>query len=188
MHSLFVKNMVCNRCVLVVQQELDKLNLHPAQVSLGEVQLDSAPEPEVLKVLAKRLQALGFELLNDRRKLEIQQVKKLIIQKVQGGEIEEHFVLSEFLRAAMQKEYGSVSRLFSEVEGTTIEQYFILQKIEKIKEWLVYGELTLSEIAWKLGYSSVAHLSSQFKKVTGLPPSHFRHLGAAHRKSIDDVQ
>ncbi len=110
-----------------------------------------------------------------------------MIEKVQSGDIQEHFSLSEFLAQALNKEYTRLSRLFSEVEGITIEQFYIRQKTEKVKEWLVYDELTLSEIAWKLGYSSVAHLSSQFKKITGLTPSHFKTLGAKNRKSLDQI-
>jgi AraC-like DNA-binding protein len=106
---------------------------------------------------------------------------------VQSGEIEEHFSLSQFLTHKLNKEYTQISRLFSEVEGITLEQFFILQKIEKVKEWLVYDELSLSEISYKLGYSSVAHLSAQFKKITGLTPSHFKKLGGTHRKSLDQI-
>lgn len=187
MTKLFIKNMVCNRCILVVRQELERSGLHPATVSLGEVELGGAPEPRRLAQLAQGLQTHGFELLNDKKQRQIEKIKNGIIQKVQGGDIGEHFRISDFLSAALNKEYSQISRLFSEVEGTTIEQYFILQKLEKVKEWLVYDELTLSEIAWKLGYSSVAHLSAQFKKVTGLAPSHFKNLGSAQRRSLDDL-
>jgi AraC family transcriptional regulator len=115
-------------------------------------------------------------------------VKTFLIEKVQSGNIEEHFPLSDFLSKKLHKEYSRISRLFSEVEGITIEQFFILQKIEKVKEWLVYEEETLSEIAWKLGYSSVAHLSAQFKKVTGLTPSIFKKPGLHNRKSLDEIK
>jgi AraC family transcriptional regulator len=183
---LYVKNMVCQRCVLVVKQELEKLKLQPLQVVLGEVDLAKAPTDNQLSQLNRQLTALGFELLDDQKKKQIEAVKNLIIQKVQEGKIEEHFGLSKFLTKALHKDYTSITRLFSEVEGITIEQFFILQKIEKVKEWLIYNELTLSEITWKLGYSSVAHLSAQFKKVTGLTPSAFKQMGGK-RKSIDKL-
>ncbi len=107
---------------------------------------------------------------------------------MQSGEVEEHFSISDFLSRALSKEYSYVSRLFSEVEGITIEQFFILQKIEKVKEWLAYGELNLGEISYRLGYSSLAHLSAQFKKVTGLTTSHFKRIGSLHRHSLDKVR
>lgn len=184
----YIKNMVCNRCVLVVQQELDKLKLLPAMVSMGEVELSKPATEKQLSDLNKRLNELGFELLDNQRQKQIERIKSQLIKKVQTGEIEEHFSITEYLTKAINKDYSHISRLFSEVEGITIEQFFILQKIEKVKELLVYGELTLSEISYKLGYSSVAHLSAQFKKVTGLTPSHFKKLGGSLRHSLDKVK
>lgn len=178
--------MVCNRCVLVVRQELEKLHLHPTQVTLGEVTLEEAPTDKQMIQLKERLHVLGFEVLDDRKRQHIEKIKKLIIGKVQSHEVEDHFSLSEYLGKSMGKDYSYFSRLFSAVEGTTIEQYFILQKLEKVKEWLIYDELTLSEIAWRLGYSSVAHLSAQFKKITGLTPRQFKEIGG-HRNSLDKV-
>ena len=154
---------------------------------MGEVELQKPLTDRQMQELNKRLKEVGFELLDDQKQKQIERIKGLLIEKIQSGEIEEHFVLSDFLSNKLNKEYSQLSRLFSEVEGTTIEQFFILQKIEKVKEWLAYNELTLSEIAWKLGYSSVAHLSSQFKKVTGLNPSHFKKMGENHRKSLDNI-
>ncbi len=178
--------MVCNRCITAVNQELEKLQLHPLHVSLGEVELANDPTEKQLIQLSGRLNELGFELLDNQKQKQIEKIKTLIIKKVQQGEIEEHFSLGEFLNTALRKDYSSISRLFSEVEGITIEQFFILQKIEKVKEWLTYEELNLTEISYRLGYSSVAHLSAQFKKVTGLTPSHFKNLGGK-RKSLDKV-
>jgi len=178
--------MVCNRCILVVRQELEKAGLVPLQVSLGEVELAEQPGEKQLSALTGRLEELGFELLDDKKQKQIETVKNLIIQKVQQGDIEEHFSMSQYLSASLNKDYAYITRLFSEVEGVTIEHFFILQKIEKVKEWLIYDEWTLSEIAWKLGYSSVAHLSAQFKKTTGLTPSDFKKMGG-RRKSIDSV-
>ncbi len=185
--KLYIKNMVCNRCVLVVKQELEKLKLLPALVSMGEVELSKPATGKQLTRLTKRLNELGFELLDDQKQKQIEKIKSLLIKKVQTGEIEEHFGITEYLIKAINKDYSYTSRLFSEVEGITIEHFFILLKIEKVKELLVYGELNLSEISYILGYSSVAHLSGQFKKVTGLTPGHFKKLGGAHRHSLDKV-
>lgn len=179
--------MVCNRCIMVVRQEFEKRGIIPNEVNMGEVILKNVPTKSQLENINTHLQELGFEILDNRRQKQIENVKKLLIVQVQSGEVPEHFSLGEFLSKKMSKDYTQISRLFSEVEGITIEQFFILQKIEKVKEWLTYDELTLSEIAWKLGYSSVAHLSSQFKKVTGLTPSDFKKLGGKHRKSLDQI-
>ena len=186
MAKIYIKNMVCNRCVLVVKQELEKLNLESLQIALGEVDFLEPPSEKELGQLNQRLAAVGFELLDNEKQKQIEVIKNLLIQKVQQGKIEEHFSLSEFLSKSLNKDYTVITRLFSEVESITIEHFFILQKIEKVKEWLKYDEFTLSEIAWKLGYSSVAHLSSQFKKITGLTPTNFKNLGGK-RKSIDNV-
>lgn len=184
---LYIKNMVCTRCILVVRQELERVGLTPVQVNLGEAELAAMPGTRQISQLSQRLEELGFELLDDRRKKEIERIKNLLTKKVQEGALEEHFVISVYLGEAIRKDYPALSRLFSEVEGITIEQYFILQKIEKVKEWLAYGELTLSEIAWKLGYSSVAHLSAQFRKVTGMTPSAFKKGGGRRRVPLDKI-
>lgn len=183
--KLFIRNMVCNRCITAVTGAFRIHGLHPGEVHLGEVVLTTEPQPMQLEALRKSLEDLGFGILDDKRQREIEAIKGSLLALVQGGNIEEHFSISGFLSQKLFKDYGSSSRLFSEVEGITIEQFFILQKIEKVKEWLAYNELSLSEIAWKLGYSSVAHLSAQFKKVTGMTPSAFKKLGPRLRKPID---
>lgn len=183
---LYIKNMVCNRCVLVVKQELEKVGMHASQVNLGEVILTKQPTKKQLTDFKEHLTVVGFELLDDQKQQLIEQIKTLIIEKVQK-EVEEHFSISEFLAQKLHKDYGSVSRLFSEVEAVTVEQFFILQKIEKVKELLTYDELTLSQIAWRLGYSSVAHLSAQFKKVTGFTPTIFKANHFNGRNSIDSL-
>lgn len=180
--------MVCNRCIMVVRQEFEKAGLKPLDVKMGEVELSREPTESQMKKINSSLKELGFEILDNQRQKLIERIKNLLIEKIQTGELEEHFTLSELLSKELNKEYSQISRLFSEVEGITIEQFFILQKIEKVKEWIAYDELTLSEIAWKLGYSSVAHLSGQFKKITGLTPSDFKKTGISHRKSLDQVQ
>ncbi len=187
MDKLFVKNMVCNRCISVVRQEFEKAGLKPIDVKLGEIELAQPLSADQLQQVGAALRGHGFEILDDQKQKLIERVKNVLIEKIQSGEIEEHFIISEYLANILHKEYSQVSRLFSEVEGLTLEQFFILQKIEKVKEWLAYDELTLSEIAWKLGYSSVAHLSSQFKKVTGFTPSHIKKHGSANRKSLDNI-
>lgn len=185
--NLYIKNMVCNRCIMVVKQELENLGLNPIHVSMGEAELSKQPSVKQMQQLNSRLLQLGFEILDDKKQKQIEKIKSLLIKKVQSGDVEEHFSISEYLSNALHKDYSYISRLFSEVEGITVEQFFILQKIEKVKELLVYGELNLSEISFRLGYSSVAHISAQFKKITGLTPSHFKKLGNPQRKSLDEL-
>jgi AraC family transcriptional regulator len=184
--TLYIKNMVCNRCVLVVKQELEKAGLQAAEVSLGKVVLAKQPTEKQLEDFKEHIANVGFELLDDQKQQLIEQIKTLIIEKVQQ-EIEEHFSISEYLGKKLHKDYTAISRLFSEVEAITIEQFLILQKTEKVKELLTYNELSLSEIAWKLGYSSVAHLSAQFKKVTGLTPTNFKLNYPDDRKPLDKL-
>ena len=186
--NLYIKNKDCNRCIMVVKQELENLKLKPLKVSMGEAELSKQPSVKQMQQLNSRLLQLGFEILDDKKQKQIEKIKSLLIKKVQSGDVEEHFSISEYLSTALHKEYSYISRLFSEVEGITVEQFFILQKIEKVKELLVYGEQNLSEISFLLGYSSVAHLSAQFKKVTGLTPSQFKKIGSTNRKSLDSVQ
>jgi AraC family transcriptional regulator len=179
--------MVCNRCIMMVGQELAAMGIKTTQIQLGEVTLSGKlPKPKWLK-LGERLSALGFELMEDAKKKIIEKAKNLLIKKIQGGNIEEHFSISKFLKEHFPQDHHKIARLFSDVESMTLEQYFILLKIEKVKEWLTYDELTLSEIAWRLGYSSVAHLSAQFRKVTGLTAGHFKKMGHQRRNSLDKL-
>jgi AraC-like DNA-binding protein len=179
--------MVCPRCISSVSEILKRNKLKFSNVHLGLIELSENPDAAKIKKFAEDLKKAGFELLNDRNKQLIEKIKKMLIQKVQSGDIEEHFSLINYLLDKIHKDYSSISRLFSETEGITIEQFFILQKIEKVKEWLIYNEFSLSQIAWDLGYSSSQHLSNQFKKVTGMTPSRFRELGATHRKPLDGI-
>lgn len=187
MPRLYIKNMVCNRCILAVTQEIQKLGISPVAVYLGEVEINE----ELTKVQAGKLEqaisALGFELLDDPSRRVIEKIKNLLVIQVQSMDIPEHFSISAYLSGALNKEYSSLSKLFSQVEGITIEQFFILQKTEKVKEQLFYKELSLSEIAWKLGYSSVQHLSAQFKKITGLSPSRLKSMSDLRRKALDQI-
>lgn len=187
MPTLYIKNMVCNRCIMAVENELVKLGINAAQVSLGEVQLDQSLSSIQLKSFTKAIESLGFELIDDKKSRIIEQIKKAIIQLVHYNNNESKVNISDYLSDLLHLDYNYLSNLFSEVEGTTIEKYYIAQKIEKVKELLVYDELSLSEIADKLNYSSVAYLSNQFKKVTGLSPSHFKQIKAEKRKPLDEV-
>src|SRR5690606_15060985 len=187
MNKLFIKNMVCNRCIMVVQNEMDKLGIGASHIKLGEVTLDWELSDAERKALDYALTNVGFELIDDRKSRIIEQIKTAIIELVHHRESDNKYNLSEVLSHTLNHDYSYISNLFSEVEGTTIEKYFIAQKIEKVKELLVYDELTLSEIAHRLNYSSVAYLSNQFKKVTGLTPSHFKKIKEDKRKPLDKV-
>jgi len=185
--KIFIKNMVCPRCILSVEQILEDNKLKAKYVRLGEVELEKEPVKKQFEKLGADLQSVGFEILDDSKSQLIAQVKTLLIQKVQDENIQDHFSISKYISENIFKDYSSISKLFSEVEGITIEQFFLLQKIEKTKEWLIYNELSLSDMAFKLGYSSTQHLSSQFKKLTGMTPTQFKSLGTLHRKPIDSV-
>lgn len=186
--TLYIKNMVCPRCISAVREMLIDLDISHTSVTLGAIELTSELAPNQTETLRHKLSQSGFELLDDTRKQLIEKIKTLIIEQVHYDKGDDRFNLSNHLSQKLHKDYSYLSKLFSEVEGTTIEKYLINQKIERAKELLVYDELSLSEIAFQLGYSSVAHLSSQFKKVTGLTPSHFKSIGNSHRKTIDKVQ
>jgi AraC-like DNA-binding protein len=171
----------------VVQQELEKLHIKSRNVSLGEVTLDAELPPKIFEQLNHNLSLLGFEVLDNSKQQLIEKAKNTIIKLVHHSDGDRNPNLSDILTKTLHKDYSYISNLFSEVEGITIEKYSINQKIEKVKELIIYDELSLSEIAYKLGYSSVAHLSNQFKKVTGLTPSHFKTVGQAKRKPIDKI-
>lgn len=187
MSTLFVKNMVCNRCIMVVQNELEKLGLDFTNITLGEVNLTKELQPNEKILLEKALVSLGFEVIDDKKSRIIEKIKTVIIDLVHHQDNDAKNNLSDILSEKINHDYNYLSNLFSEVEGTTIEKYFIAQKVEKIKELLVYDELSLSEIALRLNYSSVAYLSNQFKKVTGLTPSHFKQIRNEKRKPLDKV-
>lgn len=179
--------MVCNRCIMVVQNEFDKLKLTVNDIKLGEVLLDKTPTALEKKAIEEVLTPLGFEVIDDKKGRIIEKIKNVIIEVVHHQDSNIKTNLSDILSNELQHDYNYLSNLFSDIEGTTIEKYFIAQKIEKVKELLVYDELSLSEIAFRLNYSSVAYLSNQFKKVTGLSPSHFKQIRAVKRKPLDEV-
>lgn len=174
---LFIKNMVCPRCVKVVRDEFTGLGLDIRSITLGEVVVSGNIPSAVMDRVQNVLEENGFELLEDKRARLIEQIKLEIIQMVNEDHTEGRESLTARLKKTVNQDYVYISTLFSSVENITIEQFYILQKIEKVKELLKYNELSLSEIAWRLGYSSVQHLSSQFRKVTGLTPTQFKSAG-----------
>lgn len=187
--KLYIKNMVCDRCKLAIDNVLHEMDLSPLSVQLGEVDLGDRELSEAeAEGFRQRIEALGFELINDRKSRLIESIKKYIIALVREQDLLEKLKLSEYLAKQLHHDYTYLSHLFSSVEGMTIEQYFIHQKIERAKELLVYDELSLTEIAYQLGYSSPAHLSGQFRKVTGMSPSQFRKLrDAGQRQALDKL-
>lgn len=179
--------MVCDRCILVVRNELEKMGIGIEQIKLGEVRTQEEVTAEKKADIERVLTGLGFELIDDKKSRIIERIKNIIIDLVHHRDNGIKEKLSEILRKELHHDYNYLSGLFSEVEGTTIEKYFIAQKIEKVKELIVYDELSLSEIAFRLNYSSVGYLSNQFKKVTGLTPSHFKQVKDDKRKPLDKV-
>lgn len=184
--ELYIKNMVCPRCILAVKDILNKHNIQPVHIELGKAILSEPLDSEITEQLRNELSEIGFELLNDSQKQIVEQIKNTIIDRIYNNE-NETVSLSDILTKKINRDYSFISKLFSSTEGVTIEQYTILQKVERIKELLSYDQLTLSEIADKMGYSSVAHISSQFKKITGMTPSQFKSQSVIHRKSIDNL-
>lgn len=187
MAVIYIKNMVCNRCILVVQNEMDRLQIQTKHISLGEVHLEQELTTQQKKDIEAALVPLGFEMIDDKRSRVIEKIKNTIIDLVHHQDSELKNNLSDILSKELLLDYKYLSNLFSEVEGTTIEKYYIAQKIERVKELLIYDELSLSEIAYQLNYSSVAYLSNQFKKITGLTPSHFKQIKTEKRKPLDKV-
>ncbi|TWR31085.1 AraC family transcriptional regulator [Mucilaginibacter pallidiroseus] len=185
--KIYIKNMVCSRCKMVVSAELEKAGIKPASVELGEVDLTGDLSDEQLSKLDTSLKELGFEIIDNRKSRIIEQIKTAVISMVHHSDEQQHINLSAYLSQKLNYDYGYLSNLFSEVEGTTIEKYYIAQKIEKVKELMMYDELTLSQIANETGYSSVAHLSAQFKKQTGLTPTFYRQLKENKRRNIEEL-
>lgn len=185
--TIYIKNMVCSRCKMVVKTILEKLGLHPVQVELGEVTLQENDISDIKEQLKQELQSFGFDLLDNKKTKTIEKIKNRIVDLVQNKNSNLQITLSDYLVQELHQDYSALSNLFSQVEGITIEKYYIIQKIEKVKELLVYDELSLSEIAFQLNYSSVGYLSNQFKKVTGLTPSHFKSMQTIKRRSLEEL-
>jgi len=186
---LLVKNMVCDRCIHTVETILNKSSIEFQKVLLGEIYLSEKLSETQHASLAEGLAKAGFELIENHIGALVEKIKQLVIKRArnQDSDQEKKSNLSSLLSEKLNYEYTYLSSLFSSVEGRTIENYFIEQRIERAKELIVYGQKTLSEIAFELDYSSTAHLSSQFKKVTGLSPTHFKEIGTAKRKALDKV-
>ena len=186
--KMYIKNMVCDRCKMVVKQELTKLGIKPLRVDLGEVELNTELTETEYQKLSVTLKEYGFEIIEKSNNRIIEKIKNIIIELVHRSDETIKINYSAYLEEKLNKKYNYLSNLFSEIERITIEQFIIFQKIEKAKELLLYDELSLSEIADKLGYSSLAYLSSQFKKVTGSTPTHFKSLKDKKRLSLDNLK
>ena len=185
--KLYIKYMVSARCKKAVKTELRKLGLHFVVVDLGEVEIMEDISNEERMELKMALLDSGLELMDDKRAILIEKIKNTIIDMIYNSEDKVKINISGFISDTLKQDYTYLSNLFSEVQGTTIEQFIIFHKIERIKEMIIYDELSITDIAWKMNYSSVAHLSNQFKKVTGLSPSHFKQLKDKRRIPIEDI-
>ncbi|MGQ7870357.1 helix-turn-helix domain-containing protein [Sunxiuqinia sp. sy24] len=185
--KLYIKYMVSNRCKMAVKEDLKRLGLHFIMVDLGEVEIMENISEEQREQVKIALLNSGFELMDSKRAVLIEKVKNTIIEMVHHSDhlIKTNF--SNFLSEKLNHDYTYLSNLFSAIQGMTIEQFIIAHKIERIKELIIYGELNITEIAWKMNYSSVAHLSNQFKKMTGLTPSHFKKLKGQRRSPIEHI-
>ncbi len=185
--KIYIQNMVCMRCKMVVKSELYNLGLHYGKFELGEVEIMEDISAQQLDSLGFSLKESGLELMNDKKSILVEKIKTLIIELVHYNDDQIKINLSDYLSEKLNYNYTYLANLFTEVKGTTIEQFVIAHKIEKVKELLVYHDLNLTEIAWKLHYSSVAHLSNQFKKKTGLTPSQFKNLKNKNRNALGSV-
>lgn len=179
--------MVCDRCIMVVRQQLQHLDLQVSEISLGTAFIAPEPSENKLTEIAASLKVLGFELIDKDKDKLIESIRNAIIEIIHHSDLAEHVTFSKLLTGRLHKNYNYLSRLFSESEDLTIEKFIIQQKVEKVKELLQYGELNLYEIALKMGYSSSAHLSNQFKSVTGLSPREFKTIKSNGRKPLDKI-
>jgi AraC-like DNA-binding protein len=179
--------MVSIRCKMVVKSELKKLGLHCKSVELGEAEIMEIISPEQQDQLSFALKKIGLELMYDKKNILVEKIKAVIIELIHYREEQIKVNLSDYLTEKLNHNYTYLANLFAEVKGITIEQFYLTHKIEKVKELLAYDELNLTEIAYKLNYSSVAHLSNQFKKMTGLTPSHFKNLKKKKRDSLESL-
>jgi len=185
--KLFIKYMVSARCKTAVKEELKKLDLHYIVVDLGEIEIMENLSAVQRNQLKEGLLQSGLELMDDKRTILIERIKTTVIEMVHHTDEELRTNFSDYLSKKLNHQYTYLANLFSEVQGITIQQFIISHKIERIKELIIYEELNLTEIAWKMNYSSVAHLSNQFKKATGLTPSHFKQLKNKRRNPIEDI-
>ena len=184
--KLYIKYMVSNRCKMLVKDELKKLNLHFI-VNMGEVEIMENITDEQREQFRLALRESGLELMDDKKAMLIEKIKTIIIEMVHYTDELPKSNFSDYLSEKLNHDYTYLANLFSEYQGTTIEKYIIIHKIERVKELIIYNEVNLTEIAWMMHYSSVAHLSNQFKKITGLTPSHFKQLKVKSRSPIEDI-
>lgn len=184
---LYIKYMVSLRCKMMVKSELDKLGVLYNVIELGEVEIYGILNKEQRELMRVGLLKSGLELMDDKKAILVEKIKCIIIEMIHYSEDEPKINLSDYLSEKLEYNYTYLANLFSEVKGITIEHFAIIHKIERVKELLMYDELTLSEIAWRLHYSSVAHLSNQFKKITGLTPTFFKSLKHKKRKTIESL-
>lgn len=184
---LYIKNMVCDRCKMAVGKILRDAGLAPVDIELGMVRIEGEIDAPMHDRLAADLAAIGFELLDDRHQQIIEQIRSAVIRLVHYRDNQSSVNLSDYLSRELHSDYSALSRLFSEFAGKTIERYYIEQRIERVKELIFYDELSLTQIAYRMNYSSVAYLSSQFKSVTGMTPSQFKALKNKPRKPLDKV-
>lgn len=187
--KLYIKNMVCDRCKSAVGSVFRESGVEPREVALGYVVLDEMPSPDVVDDIRRRLERQGFELLEDNRLQTVDRIKTVIIEMLRydAGKTAANLNVSALLSDRMHSDYSALSKLFSAVTGTTIEKFVIAQKVEMVKELISYGEMSLTAIADRMGYSSVAYLSSQFKAVTGMTPSAYKNNGGGKRIQIDKI-
>ncbi len=186
--KIFIKNMVCSRCIAAVDSIFNNMGIDVSQISLGEVETKNHLSDNTLRTLDLKLKSIGFEIVQGATQKLIEKIKTFVIQKVSEEDLPEDFVLSQFLSSALHRDYSALSKLFSQNENVTLEHYFILQKIEKVKELLLYRERNLTEISQKLGYKSVQHLSAQFRKITGFSPTQFLNSKERKRIALDKIQ
>ncbi len=185
--KLYIKNMVCIRCQMVVKAELEKLGLHYVNVKIGEADIIEDVLPEQLQQLDIALRKSGLLLMDNKKSILVEKIKNAIIELVHYTEEQIRENLSVYLSEKLNYDYTYLANLFSEVKGITIEKFYLTHKIERVKELIVYGEFNLTEIAYKMHYSSVSHLSNQFKKFTGLTPTHFKKLKTKRRRTLENV-
>jgi AraC-like DNA-binding protein len=179
--------MVSTRCKMLVKEELKKLNLHFIVVELGEIEIMETITIEQRDLLNNALKQSGLELMDDKKAVLIEKVKNIIIEMVHYSDELPSINYSDYISSKVGLDYTYISNIFTEVKGLTIQQFIINHKVERIKELIIYDELNITEIAWKMNYSSVAHLSNQFKKITGLSPSHFKLLKDKRRTPIEEI-
>lgn len=185
--KLYIKYMVSLRCKMLVKEELKKLGLNCVSVDLGLVEIQGEVTDDQLRALEENLKKAGLELLDDQKNILVEKIKSVIVEMIHYADELPKVNDSDYISEKLGYDYTYLSNTFSEVKGITIQQYIIMHKIEKVKELLLYDELTLTEIAYKLNYSSVAHLSNQFKKVTGLTPTYFKELKEKRENNLEDL-